>query len=184
MAEPFESLRGQLLVSLPSMQEDYFAHSVTLLLEHNEEGAFGVVVNRPLEPKLAEVLKEHDIACARDITLLEGGPVEQGRLFFLHSGEVDYETSHRVNEQLSFTTSADLEDIISKKTGPKDIIAGLGYAGWAGGQLESEIIRDVWLVAPFAYELIFVTPYDDRPQAAARQIGIDLNLIAPTPGHG
>ncbi len=177
-------MRGQFLVSLPTMQGDYFQHTVTLLIEHNKSGAFGLVINRPLDADLAELLEDHDVECAADIPLLESGPVEQDRLFFLHSSDKQYESSVTINADITLSTSLDVVEDVSRNEGPRFILAGLGYAGWSGGQLEDEIKRDVWLVTPFSSELVFSTPFEARPEAAARLIGIDLNLISPTPGHG
>ncbi|MDA0977545.1 MAG: YqgE/AlgH family protein [Proteobacteria bacterium] len=182
-AAPFTSLRGHLLVSLPSLQQDYFSRSVTLLVEHNRDGAFGLVVSNPLEADLAVLLADHDIDCPDDITLLESGPVEQDRLFFLHSSDRTFENSVAVNEAVQISTSLDLLDAIARGEGPADLVAGLGYAGWSGGQLESEIQADVWLVTPYIHEVVFRTPFEKMPEAAARAIGIDLNLISPVPGH-
>lgn len=180
----FSSLRGQLLVSLPSLRSDYFAHTVTLLIEHNRDGAFGLVVNRPLDATLAELLADHDIECTADVPLLESGPVERNRLFFLHSSDMKYEASLSVNKHVTLSASLDVARDASRDKGPEHLLAGLGYAGWSGGQLEHEIKRDVWLVTPFQKELLFVTPFKERPEAAARLIGVDLNLISPVPGHG
>lgn len=186
--ESFTPLSGQLLVSLPSMQGDYFSQTVTLLIEHNRDGAFGLVVNRPLDANLGDLLTEDDFEFSTDlhddIPLMETGPVEQNRLFFLYSGEKDFENSVRINDQVSLCTSTDLLAAISDHKGPQDVIAGLGYAGWSGGQLENEIKADVWLVTPYVHNAVFNTPFEARPQLAADAIGIDLNLIAPTPGHG
>ncbi|MBT4160678.1 MAG: YqgE/AlgH family protein [Gammaproteobacteria bacterium] len=188
MTNSYTSLSGQLLISLPSMQGDYFTHTVTLLIEHNQDGAFGLVVNRPLDANLGDLLTEQNVDFAHDlhgkIPLLESGPVEQNRLFFLHSADTNYKNSIHINEEVCLCTSLDLLKAISSHEGPKDIIAGLGYAGWSGGQLENEIKADVWLVTPYLHNAVFNTPYDERPQLAASSIGIDLNLISPTPGHG
>lgn len=180
----FSSLAGQLLVSLPSLQGDYFAHTVTLLIEHNPDGAFGLVINKPLDADLSELLTDYDIECTEKVTLLETGPVEQNRLFFLHSSDIKYESSVAINDQITLSTSLDIVHDISNRKGPENVVAGLGYAGWSGGQLESEILRDVWLVTPYVHELMFATPFELRPEAAAKSIGVDLNLISPTPGHG
>jgi len=185
----FTSLSGQLLVSLPSMRGDYFSHTVTLLIEHNEDGAFGLVVNRPLDADLGDLLAaENEFDFADDlqgkVPLQETGPVEQNRLFFLHSTENHYDNSVAINSHTSLSTSFDLLRAIAKQQGPADVIAGLGYAGWAGGQLENEIKADVWLVTPYIHEAVFNTPHEARPQIAADTIGVDLNLIGPTPGHG
>lgn len=180
----FSSLTGQFLISLPSMQEDYFSHSVTLLIEHNQAGAFGLVINKPLDAKLSELLADQNITCHAEVTLLESGPVEQNRLFFVHSNEKTYEGSVAINQQLALTTSLELIEAVSAGVGPTDLFAGLGYAGWSAGQLEKEIAEDVWLVVPYEHSVVFDTPFSERPVRAASSIGIDLNLISPNPGHG
>ena len=166
------------------MQSDYFSHSVTLLIEHNQAGAFGLVINKPLQANLRELLAEQDITCHADILLLESGPVEQNRLFFVHSNDKTYQDSVAINEHLSLTTSLELVEAISAGVGPRNLFAGLGYAGWSAGQLEREIAADVWLVVPYKHDIVFETPFDERPVKAAESIGIDLNLISPNPGHG
>ena len=185
----FTSLKGQLLVSLPTMQGDYFSQTVTLLVEHNNDGAFGLIVNRPLNANLGELLANHnEFNFASDlidiVPLLETGPVDQNRLFFLHSNETDVGDSVAINEEISLSTSPNLLRNVSRHQGPAEIIAGLGYAGWSAGQLENEIKSNVWLLTPYVHEAVFNSSYKDRPQIAANSIGIDLNLIAPTPGHG
>ncbi len=180
----FTSLSGQLLVSLPTMQGDYFSHTVTLLIEHNRDGAFGLVINKPLDLNLAELLGDQIAQCPPDITVLESGPVEQNRLFFLHTTETLFESSVGIADKLALTTSLDVLDAASEDRGPARLLAGLGYAGWSGGQLENEILADVWLVVPYLTDIVFNVPFDERPEAAARSIGVDLNLISPTPGHG
>lgn len=179
----FSSLAGQLLVSLPSMQGDYFSHTVTLLIEHNEDGAFGLVINKPLDLELSDLLVDSELHCPEGIRVLESGPVEQNRLFFLHTSDQVFENSHPINDHVSLTTSMDVFDARGE-TLPAHLLAGLGYAGWSGGQLEEEIRADVWLVVPYVNDIIFDVPFEERPEFAARAIGIDLNLISPNPGHG
>ena len=179
----FSSLAGQLLVSLPGMQGDYFSHTVTLLIEHNEQGAFGLVLNKPLDSELSDLLVDSELQCPSGIAVLETGPVEQNRLFFLHTGDRMFENSHPINEHVTLTTSLDVFDA-EAGTLPEHLIAGLGYAGWSGGQLEQEILADVWLVVPCVPDVLFNIAYEKRPEFAARANGIDLNLISPTPGHG
>lgn len=178
------SLSGQLLVSLPSMQGDYFSHTVTLLIEHNDEGAFGLVINKPLDTELISMFEEQQIISVDEVTLLETGPVEPNRLFFLHSNDRLYEGSLVLNDELTLSTSGELIDDIKAHTGPQYCFGGLGYAGWAGGQLEDEIQRDVWLVTPYVPGILFNVPFDEQPIEAAKSIGVDLNLISPNPGHG
>lgn len=166
------------------MQGDYFSHSVTLMIEHNSDGAFGLVINKPLTIDLAELLSDQAVDCPPGITLLESGPVEQNRLFFLHSADVSFNTSIPINNELTLSTDLSVLESFAGGLGPRFLLAGLGYAGWAGGQLENEIRADVWLVTPYVSDIAFTVPFEQRPQAAAKAIGIDLNLISPTPGHG
>ena len=170
------------------MQGDYFSHTVTLLIEHNDQGAFGLVVNMPLDTLLSELLVEQGIPFDQhlhdSIPLMETGPVEQNRLFFLHSSDAHFDNSFTINDEVSLTTSLDLIERLTNENRPKDIMAGLGYAGWSGGQLESELQANIWLVTPYLHEAVFNTLAEERPMLAAKSIGVDLNLIAPTPGHG
>ena len=166
------------------MQGDYFSHTVTLLIEHNRNGAFGLVINKNLDADLAALLGNQVAQCPANITVLESGPVEQNRLFFLHTTEAMFDVSVGIADKFALTTSLDILDAISEQRGPEKILAGLGYAGWSGGQLENEIQADVWLVIPYTRDIVFNIPFDERPEAAARSIGVDLNLISPTPGHG
>jgi putative transcriptional regulator len=180
----FSSLKGQLLISLPSTEKDYFSHTVTLLIEHNRDGAFGLIINRPLEEEYASLLAEQHPGYSGRVDLLDMGPVEQNRLFFLHSNDQLFENSLQLNDELTLSTSPDLLDVLAEDRGPDHVAAGLGYAGWSGGQLEDEILRNVWLVTPYVSGITFSVPFEHRPEAAASSIGIDLNLIAPEPGHG
>jgi putative transcriptional regulator len=166
------------------MQGDYFSHTVTLLIEHNRNGAFGLVINKNLDADLAALLGNQVAHCPPNITVLESGPVEQNRLFFLHTTEAMFEGSVGIADKFALTTSLDIVDAMSVQRGPENILAGLGYAGWSGGQLENEIQADVWLVTPYRRDIVFNIPFEERPEAAARSIGVDLNLISPTPGHG
>ena len=175
------SLKSQFLISMPTLRGDYFQSSVTLLIEHNDEGAFGLVINKPTDLMLGDLIEdlEHN-----PLTVMSGGPVEQDRLFFLHSPDCSFDESVTINDEIVITTSPDLIDAIASAEGPSNLLALLGYAGWGPGQLDDEILRDAWLVVPFDAELLFSLDFADKPQRAAAMMGVDLNLISPTPGHG
>ena len=166
------------------MQVDYFSLTVTLVLEHNKEGAFGLVINKTMDLDLVELLGNKIVRCPPSVTVLESGPVGQNRLFFLHTKETMIESSISINDKLALTTSLDILDAISEQKGPNNILAGLGYAGWSGCQIENEIQADVWLVTPYMNDIVFNVPFDKRREAAANSIRVDLNLISSTPGHG
>lgn len=176
-----QSFKNQFLIALPSLAGDYFQHSITLLIDHNELGAFGVMVNRPVEHDLHDVfpqLPEH-IHCP----LLEGGPVEQDKLFFLHRSNETFDSTIAVSSDISITTSEDLVEKLHQGDMPAPLLAILGYSGWGVDQLEQELGENIWLLAPVDPDIIFDTEPEKRAALAARQLGVDLNLIAPRAGH-
>ncbi|MFP6808378.1 MAG: YqgE/AlgH family protein [Pseudomonadales bacterium] len=177
------SLQGQFLVSMPALHGDYFQESVTFLIEHNADGAFGLVINQPLEVQLEDFFPElEDVD--HGICVLGGGPVEQDRIFFLHSPDKQYEGSQTIHPQVVLSTSTELIGDLAKGRQPKSLLACIGYAGWGPEQLESEIMNDVWLLTPFSNQILYSRDYKTKPQAAAKAMGIDLNLIGSTSGHG
>ena len=175
------TLAGQFLVSMPRLSGDYFQSSVTLLVEHDDKGAFGLVINKPIDITLAEVF---DQVTDIDIPVIQGGPVEPDRIFFLHSADQTYDDSFEIVPNLLLSTSPDLIRDIADGKIPEHIIALIGYAGWAPEQLDGEIRDDAWLMVPFDEDIMFGLDHRGKPQAAARLLGIDLNLINPTSGHG
>lgn len=177
------SLKGEFLVSMPALKGDYFRDSVTFLIDHNEQGAFGLVINKPIDVKLEDIFPElQGTHC--QVSVLEGGPVEQDRIFFLHTADKRYESSLQINPEITLSTSPELiADLVQGKP-PKQLIAVIGYAGWGSEQLEEEILSDAWLVAPFDSGILFSDNHEGKPEEAARKMGIDLNLIGPTTGHG
>lgn len=175
-----ESLKGMFLVSMPALKGDYFHHSVTLLIEHSKDGAFGLVINTPTSMVLGEVFPEIEGA---SIDILEGGPVEQDRMFFLHSPDKHYDSSLVIHPEVTLTTSDELINDLENNKPPEKLLAMLGYAGWAANQLEYEIMADAWLVTPFDASILYSTNHEQKPQDAAKSMGIDLNLIGSRSGH-
>jgi putative transcriptional regulator len=174
------SYRSQFLIALPTLGGDYFSDAVILLIDHTDEGAFGLVVNKPTDIASNDLLDGND---ARDFPVMSGGPVSPGRLFFIHEPSIDessYEAMMTVTDGVCLTTSADLIAELEQGVGPDKIMALLGYAGWGAGQLEQEMADDVWLMAPASANVVFDVPCDDRPLSAARNLGIDLNLLLHT----
>lgn len=176
-----QSFQNQFLISLPSMKGDYFESSISYLVDHNDEGAFGLIINRPLKTRLKELFPgvEGNFTCP----VLEGGPVEQNRVFFLHEGITEYESTYRVSDRVFLTTSPDFIEEMAAGKAPERTLAILGYAGWGSHQLESEIAEDVWLLCPGDEHILFETPFDDRARDAAAILGVDLNLLGPAAGH-
>lgn len=176
-----QSFRNQLLVSLPALKGDYFENTVSLLVDHNDDGAFGLVINRPLETELGELLP--DLAERFSCPVLEGGPVEQNRVFFLHDTTREYDSTFKVSDEIYLSTSPDFIEDMKSGTAPARTLAILGYAGWGSQQLENEIAENVWLLSPANGTIVFDTPFRERASAAAALLGVDLNLINPSAGH-
>lgn len=173
--------KNQFLIALPSLSGDYFQHSMTLLVDHTKEGAFGLMINRPLEQSLHAVFP--DLPPHVQCPLLEGGPVERDKLFFLHRGDRTFESTFAIGDDISLTTSRDLVDQLHAGDMPEPIIAILGYAGWGANQLEKELGENTWLLTPAGADIIFEVEPAQRAAVAARQLGVDINLIATHAGH-
>ena len=183
-------LNNQFLIAMPNLNDPNFFHSVTLMCQHNEEGALGITVNRPATLKLGEVFFQMDLDVvnpeSKEIPVFWGGPVQQERGFILHSPELDsrWESTLPVSDKLSLSTSKDILEAIAQDKGPKDFLVALGYAGWGLGQLEKEISANAWLHTTCQNTILFDTPVDQRWSAAAGQLGIDISLLTMPAGHG
>lgn len=168
---------------MPALKGDYFHASVTFLIDHNADGAFGLVINHPIDIQLQDIFPELE-GVQHSVALLEGGPVEQDRIFFLHTPDKHYPHSLVVNPETILSTSPELISDLASEDSPEHLLAIIGYAGWGAGQLEGELLADAWLVTPFNRDILFSSNHRTKPQAAASTMGIDLNLIGPTSGHG
>ena len=180
-------LANQLLIALPALTDPQFARSVTLVCQHDGEGAMGVVVNRASEYTLGEVLQQMGIEggdeAMRAQAVLAGGPVHPERGFVLHDGDRAWDSTMAITDQLSVTTSRDILEAMARGDGPVHAVVALGCAGWGAGQLEHELVEDTWLTVPADAELLFGTPLEQRWQAAAGRIGIDMANLAAHSGH-
>ncbi len=174
-----QSFRNHLLIATPTLA-DYFRSSVSLLIDHNDEGAFGLMINRPRQIRLRTVFPK--IANAFDCPVLEGGPVEPDRVFFLHEQGPAFDATYQVGDGVYLTTSPDFVELMIKGEAPKRTLAILGYAGWGSQQLEHEIGENAWFLAPSDAGIVFDVPFAARAGAAARLLGVDLNLILPAAG--
>ncbi len=182
-----ESLKNQLLIAMPMLQDPNFARTVTYICEHGEHGAMGIVLNRPTELRLADVLQHMDIegdpGPLAEQTVYLGGPVEEERGFVLHTPTTPWLSTLAVDEQISITTSRDILEAMALGSGPAQTLVALGYAGWGAGQLEQELQQNAWLSGPVDSSILFDLPADQRWEAAARLLGIDVNLLSSEAGH-
>jgi putative transcriptional regulator len=180
-----DSLRGHFLIATPVIGSGFFNRSLTYLCEHNSEGAMGIVVNHCLEVSLTEMLEHLDIetTISPDIPVLAGGPVATDHGFVLHRGSAEWEGSQPVTDTVCLTGSQDLLRAIAAGEGPDDYLVALGYAGWASGQLESEMAENSWLTVLADDDILFRHDAAGRLAAAGRQLGIDIDLLSAEVGH-
>ena len=181
-------LANHFLIAVPSMSDPSFSRAVTLLCQHNEDGAMGLMINRLSDFTLGDILSQMNIQTENSelsaTPVLAGGPVQPERGFVLHSEtEQVWDSSFQISKQLWLTTSRDILIAMADGQGPAQAVVALGYAGWTAGQLEDELQDDAWLTVPAAPQIVFDTDLEQRWTAAARLIGIDLNLLTSYSGH-
>ena len=181
------SLNNHFLIAMPALDDPNFHHTTTYICEHDENGALGVVINRPLEMQLGEILQHMDIEARNEEIssrqVYMGGPVQNDRGFVLHEPVGEWEATLKVTDSIGITSSRDILQAIAAGEGPEHAIVTLGYAGWGAGQLESELAANTWLSGPASSKIVFETPSEQRWLAAAALLGIDLNLLSSDTGH-
>ena len=182
-----DTLKSQLLIAMPSLEDPNFSRTVTYICEHNDQGAMGIVLNRPTDLSLSDVLRHMDIegglGNAGEQIVYLGGPVEEERGFVLHSHSPPWDSTLAVNDAISVTTSRDILEAMARGNGPAHTLVALGYAGWGAGQLERELQENAWLSGPSDESILFELPPDQRWEAAARLLGVDVNLLSSEAGH-
>jgi putative transcriptional regulator len=188
-------LDGQMLIAMPTMRDERFTRSVIYVCAHSSEGAMGIVVNQPATNiRFSELLVQLEVIPAAEsiqlppragvVKVLKGGPVETGRGFVLHSADFVIENSTLpIDEGICLTATLDILKAIARGNGPESAVLALGYAGWAPGQLESEIQENGWLHCPADPELIFGSDIDGKYGKALRKIGIEPGKLSSEAGH-
>ncbi len=181
------SLNNQLLIAMPGMPDPNFNSTVTLICEHNDDGALGIVLNRPLGLQLGGLFEQLSLDEADAIVakrpVLSGGPVARERGFVLHNPGPDFESSMSVSDDVQLTLSRDILDSLAAGKGPDRSLVALGYAGWEPGQLEAEMLANTWINVPASPQIIFDIPFADRWAKAADSLGIDISRLSPHAGH-
>lgn len=172
---------------MPGMLDPNFSTTVTLICEHNDDGALGIVINRPTTLNLGGLFEQLSVEDADPGSaaspVLSGGPVGTERGFVLHGPEHSYENTLAVSDDISLTLSRDVIDAMATGDGPEQTLVAIGYAGWETGQLEQEMLANAWLNVPATPEIVFDTPFADRWDSAARTLGIDISAMSPDAGH-
>lgn len=181
-------LNNQFIIAMPGLIDPLFHHTVTFLCQHTKEGALGIIINRSAEMKLGEIFKQMNIDVsstkAAETPVFAGGPVQQDRGFVVHTAGGNWDMTLPISEAISLTTSRDVIEAIAVGKGPKQYLVALGYAGWSEGQLEQEILSNSWLNTPYGEQILFDVPISQRWNAAASQIGININQLTTPAGHG
>ena len=181
------TLTGHFLIAMPNLADPPFSRGVALLCQHDEDGAVGLLVNQLSEYRLGDVLAQMKLECMdselADAPVLIGGPVKQERGFVLHREPGQWESSYRINEAWSVTTSRDILVAMAAGEGPAQALLALGYAGWSAGQLEQELMENAWLTTEADARIVFDTPLEERWNAAAGLMGVNPAQLAGYAGH-
>ncbi len=180
-------LTNQFLISMPSLKDPNFEKTVTYICVHNEEGAMGIIINKPLEMGLGEIFEQMEIPInnleANNKIVFQGGPVHIDHGFILHQACKEWDSSIVVSPELCVTTSKDILEAIADGEGPDESLIALGYAGWSAGQLEQELMDNAWLTGPADSDIIFNTSPEQCWQSAANHIGVDVDKLSSDIGH-
>jgi putative transcriptional regulator len=180
MAEETTSLKGQLLLDGGKLRGSYFNRTVVLICQHDEEGAFGLVLNRPSENTVGELLVANLPESLKKTTLYLGGPVQPAAMSFLHSD--DFLPDANVIPNLNLGHSLDsLTELSESYSTSQQIRVFAGYAGWSPGQLEDEMKRQSWLAHPASVELVFHVEPQKLWQTILRQKGWQYRILAEGP---
>jgi len=181
------NLTNHFLIAMPNLADPNFHHTVTFICAHNEDGAMGIVINRPMELALGDILAQMNLTAhspgVDNMIIHQGGPVQTDRGFVLHRPDTNWHSSINVSDEIGVTTSRDILEAIAEGRGPEQAFIALGYAGWAAGQLEQEIKENAWLSGPAGSDIIFRTPVEKRWEQAARLLGVDVDRLSSDVGH-
>lgn len=186
------NLTGQFLIAMPSMSDPRFSQTITFICSHSEDGAMGIVLNRPTKHSIADLLKQIQLDPTPSPILknhvFEGGPVQQERGFVLHVPHLEYDSTIQINESIALTTSKDILEAAAKNEAPKKMMVALGYAGWSPGQLEEEMGLNAWLNIEAKqneslHRIIFDAPSQDRLNIAMQMMGLNMSNLSDVAGH-
>jgi putative transcriptional regulator len=181
------NLTNHFLIAMPAMQDLNFSGTLTYICRHDENGALGLVVNRPTDITLQSLFEQINIPLdQQDLAegpVYFGGPVQTDRGFVLHSPLGHYRSTLRVTDEVGLTTSKDILEDVARGEMPKGLFISLGYAGWEAGQLEEEIKLNSWLTVEARMDVVFERSAESRFSAAMGLLGIDLTHLSGEAGH-
>lgn len=181
-------LGGQILIAMPGMGDPRFEHSVIFVCAHSEDGAMGLIVNKPVpDLSFARLIDQLSIPkgdAGREIRVHQGGPVERSRGFVLHSRDWQAgRATMQISERYGMTATLDILEALANGAGPESALLALGYSGWGPGQLEAEIGRNDWLTSDASADLIFSADDGGKWSGALRGMGIDPVSLSSVAGR-
>jgi putative transcriptional regulator len=181
------NLTHNFLIAMPAMADPFFARTLTYICEHNDQGALGLVVNRPIDMSLQDLFDKIEVPLEAPkligLPVHFGGPVQVDRGFVLHRPVGHWQSSLPVKDGIALTTSKDILQAAGRGEGPEQILVTLGYAGWAPGQLEHELAQNAWLTVAAKPDVIFDLPAEERLAAAMELLGVTFASLSDTAGH-
>jgi putative transcriptional regulator len=181
------NLTHHFLIAMPNMADPHFSRTLTYICEHNDQGALGLVVNRPIDMTVQALFERLSLrvpdAELRGAPVFFGGPVQTDRGFVLHAPAGHWQSTLRVGERIGLTTSKDILEAVGRGEGPEQILVTLGYSGWSPGQLEHEILQNAWLTVEANNAILFDTPVEERLPAAMELLGVDFARLQDVAGH-
>lgn len=180
-------LTDHFLIAMPAMDDPYFSKSLIYIAEHNDQGALGIIVNRPIDMSLATLFEKIDVPFETlgmaNLPIFFGGPVQTDRGFVLHRPVGEWQSTLAVNQEVGLTSSRDVLQAVARDGQPHEIMVTLGYSGWGAGQIEHELAQNAWLTVPADPHILFELPYEDRLPSAMEILGIDFKNLAVKAGH-
>ena len=181
------NLTDNFLIAMPALEDLYFSHALVYVCEHNENGALGIIVNRPIDMTLAGLFEKIDIKLdtqnLNNLPVYFGGPVQLDRGFVLHRPVGQWQSTLTVNDEVGLTSSRDVLTSVGSAGFPSEIIVTLGYSGWDAGQLEAELAQNSWLTVPAKNSILFDLPPEERLPAAMQKLGISFTQLSDVAGH-
>ncbi|MDP2869491.1 MAG: YqgE/AlgH family protein [Methyloversatilis sp.] len=181
------NLTGHFLIAMPAMADKNFARTLTLVCEHNDQGALGVILNRPIDMSLEDLFERIELTLEsprfQGQPVYFGGPVQTDRGFVLHRPVGEWQSTIDVGNGLGLTSSRDVLQALGSEIEPDDVLVTLGYAGWQAGQIEWEMAQNAWLTVRADSGIIFDLPPEERLVAAMQLLGVDFASLSDVAGH-
>lgn len=181
-------MTGKILIASPAIGDPRFDRAVIYIVDHSDEHAMGITLNKPMRdlrlPILFEQLGVEGAIRVPDKAVLDGGPVDRDRGFVLHTGEFgNDEATLMVGDGFALTATKEVLDAMASDHPPRRAVLALGYAGWGAGQLDDELQANAWLVADADETLLFDESYSDKWERALKSLGVDPQHLTGQSGH-